>query len=82
MSEAVSGARKLLIVGAHSGDFVWRAAGAIAAETSRGAYLLYMGIGLQPQQWESRRTPHAPPTFENAVNPKFPGCTMHRLQAL
>ncbi|HEU4847788.1 MAG TPA: PIG-L family deacetylase [Rubrobacteraceae bacterium] len=36
MSEAASGGRKLLIVGAHSGDFVWRAAGAIAAATSRG----------------------------------------------
>ncbi len=36
MSEAGSGDRKLLIVGAHSGDFVWRAAGAIAVATSRG----------------------------------------------
>jgi 4-oxalomesaconate hydratase len=36
MSEAGSGGRKLLIVGAHSGDFVWRAAGTIAAATSRG----------------------------------------------
>jgi 4-oxalomesaconate hydratase len=36
MSEAGSVGRKLLIVGAHSGDFVWRAAGAIAAATSRG----------------------------------------------
>src|ERR671920_668572 len=36
MSEAASGGRKVLIVGAHSGDFVWRAAGAIAAATSRG----------------------------------------------
>ena len=36
MSETGSGGRKLLIVGAHSGDFVWRAAGAIAAATSRG----------------------------------------------
>jgi 4-oxalomesaconate hydratase len=36
MSAAGSDGRKLLIVGAHSGDFVWRAAGAIAAATSRG----------------------------------------------
>ncbi|HEY6674170.1 MAG TPA: PIG-L deacetylase family protein [Rubrobacteraceae bacterium] len=36
MSEAGSGGRKLLIVGAHSGDFVWRAAGAISVATSRG----------------------------------------------
>jgi 4-oxalomesaconate hydratase len=36
MSEAGRGGRKLLIVGAHSGDFVWRAAGAIAVATSRG----------------------------------------------
>ena len=36
MSEAGSEGRKLLIVGEHSGDFVWRAAGAIAAATSRG----------------------------------------------
>jgi 4-oxalomesaconate hydratase len=35
MSEAASEGRKLLIVGAHSGDFVWRAAGAIAAATSQ-----------------------------------------------
>ena len=35
MSEAASDGRKLLIVGAHSGDFVWRAAGAMAAATSR-----------------------------------------------
>jgi 4-oxalomesaconate hydratase len=37
MSEAGSGGRKLLTVGAHSGDFVWRAAGTIAGATSRGA---------------------------------------------
>jgi LmbE family N-acetylglucosaminyl deacetylase len=36
MGEAGSGGRKLLIVGAHSGDFVWRAAGAIAAATAGG----------------------------------------------
>jgi 4-oxalomesaconate hydratase len=36
MSDAASGGRKLLIVGTHSGDFVWRAAGAIAAATLRG----------------------------------------------
>src|SRR5688500_14836102 len=36
MGEAGNGGRKLLIVGAHSGDFVWRAAGAIAVATSRG----------------------------------------------
>jgi len=38
MSEAASGGRKLLIVGAHSGVFVWRAAGAIAPATSRGEH--------------------------------------------
>jgi hypothetical protein len=32
---------------------------------------------------EPPNTPrHAPPTFENAVNPKFPECTIHRLQAM
>jgi LmbE family N-acetylglucosaminyl deacetylase len=36
MGEAGSGGRKLLIVGAHSGDFVWRAAGAIAVATAGG----------------------------------------------
>jgi 4-oxalomesaconate hydratase len=35
MREAGSEGRKLLIVGAHSGDFVWRAAGAITAATSQ-----------------------------------------------
>jgi hypothetical protein len=34
MGEARSGGRKLLIVGAHSGDFVWRAASAIAVATA------------------------------------------------
>jgi LmbE family N-acetylglucosaminyl deacetylase len=37
MGEAGSGGRKLLIVGAHSGDFVWRAAGAIAVWRPPGA---------------------------------------------
>ncbi len=38
MSETRDGniARRLLVVGAHSGDFVWRSAGAIAAATSGG----------------------------------------------
>jgi LmbE family N-acetylglucosaminyl deacetylase len=38
MSETRDGnvARRLLVVGAHSGDFVWRSAGAVAAATSGG----------------------------------------------
>jgi 4-oxalomesaconate hydratase len=48
MSEAVSGGRKLLIVGAHSGDFVWRAAGAIAAATSRGGEAWVVALSFNP----------------------------------
>ena len=36
MGEAGGARRRLLVVGAHAGDFVWRAAGAIAVATSRG----------------------------------------------
>jgi LmbE family N-acetylglucosaminyl deacetylase len=47
MGEAGSGGGKLLIVGAHSGDFVWRAAGAIAIVTSRGgeAWVVALSYG-------------------------------------
>jgi 4-oxalomesaconate hydratase len=33
---SASDSRKLLVVSAHSADFVWRAAGAIATATARG----------------------------------------------
>ena len=37
-------ARKLLVVGAHSADFVWRAAGAIAVTTSNGGEALVVAL--------------------------------------
>lgn len=37
MSERPAGSKSILVVGAHAADFVWRAAGAIAVATSRGA---------------------------------------------
>lgn len=36
--------RKMLVVGAHSADFIWRAAGAIAVATSRGNEVLVMAL--------------------------------------
>ena len=37
-------ARKMLVVGAHSADFVWRAAGAVAKHTSRGGQALVVAL--------------------------------------
>ena len=59
MSEAGSDGRKLLIVGAHSGDFVWRAAGAVAAAPSPGGAvgvvaLSYGERGGVGELWEER----------------------------
>src|SRR5258708_7071673 len=39
-----SGTRTLLVVGAHSADFVWRAAGAIAVLTSAGGKALVVAL--------------------------------------
>ncbi|MFG1706536.1 PIG-L deacetylase family protein [Nonomuraea sp. M3C6] len=36
--------RRMLVVGAHSADFVWRAAGAIARHTSRGGEALVVAL--------------------------------------
>ncbi|NIJ14539.1 4-oxalomesaconate hydratase [Saccharomonospora amisosensis] len=36
--------RRLLVVGAHSADFVWRAAGAVAAHTSAGGEALVVAL--------------------------------------
>lgn len=36
--------RKMLVVGAHSADFVWRAAGAIAVASSRGDEVLVLAL--------------------------------------
>jgi 4-oxalomesaconate hydratase len=53
MSEVGSGSRKLLIVGAHSADLVWRAAGAITAATSRGveARVVALSYGESGDLW-------------------------------
>ncbi|UJW31621.1 PIG-L family deacetylase [Saccharothrix sp. AJ9571] len=37
-------ARRLLVVGAHSADFVWRAAGAVAAHTAAGGEALVVAL--------------------------------------
>lgn len=37
-------ARKLLVVGAHSADFVWRAAGSIASVTAKGGEALVLAL--------------------------------------
>ncbi|MGH3316254.1 MAG: PIG-L deacetylase family protein [Nocardioidaceae bacterium] len=36
--------RRLLVVGAHSADFVWRSAGAIAAHTARGGEAIVVAL--------------------------------------
>jgi 4-oxalomesaconate hydratase len=47
-------ARRLLVIGAHSADFVWRAGGAIAVTTSRGgsAHVLALSYGERGESGE------------------------------
>ena len=51
--------RRLLVVGAHSADFVWRAGGAIAVTTSEGgtAQVLALSYGEQGESGEHGRSP-------------------------
>jgi 4-oxalomesaconate hydratase len=51
--------KKILVVGAHSGDFVWRAAGAIATITSQGgeAAVLAFSYGERGESGELWRQP-------------------------
>ncbi|QPP09629.1 PIG-L family deacetylase [Streptomyces bathyalis] len=44
MSEQPSSERRLLVVGAHSADFVWRSAGAVAAHTAAGGEALVVAL--------------------------------------
>jgi 4-oxalomesaconate hydratase len=51
--------RKLLVVGAHSADFVWRAGGAVAVATSRGgeARVLALSYGERGESGELWKEP-------------------------
>jgi 4-oxalomesaconate hydratase len=51
--------RKLLVIGAHSADFVWRAGGAIAVATSGGgtAHVLALSYGEQGESGELWKEP-------------------------
>jgi 4-oxalomesaconate hydratase len=51
--------RRLLVVGAHSADFVWRAGGAIAVTTSAGgtAHVLALSYGEQGESGELWKEP-------------------------
>jgi len=53
------GARTLLVVSAHSADFVWRAAGAIATVTARGgsAHVVALSYGEQGESGELWKEP-------------------------
>lgn len=57
--------RKLLVVGAHSADFVWRAAGTIAVTTSRGgmATVVALSYGERGESGELWKEPNQ--TIEN-----------------
>jgi 4-oxalomesaconate hydratase len=58
---AISGGvgRKLLVIGAHSADFVWRAAGAIAVTTRNGgsARVVALSYGERGESGELWKTP-------------------------
>ncbi len=51
--------RKLLVIGAHSADFVWRAAGAIAVATTNGgsAHVVALSYGEHGESGELWKTP-------------------------
>jgi 4-oxalomesaconate hydratase len=60
--------RRMLVIGAHSADFVWRAGGAIAVATSTGGTarviaLSYGERGESGELWKDH--PHPPQTIEN-----------------
>jgi 4-oxalomesaconate hydratase len=62
-------ARKLMVIGAHSADFVWRAGGAIAATTTSGGTaavlcLSYGERGESGELWKDQDPAH-PQTVEN-----------------
>lgn len=51
--------RRLLVIGAHSGDFVWRAGGAVAVATSTGgsAHVLALSYGERGESGELWKVP-------------------------
>ncbi|MDG4828474.1 PIG-L family deacetylase [Solwaraspora sp. WMMD1047] len=57
--------RRMLVVGAHSADFVWRAAGAVAAHTAAGgeALVLALSYGERGESGELWKDPNQ--TIEN-----------------
>ncbi|MFD0784069.1 PIG-L deacetylase family protein, partial [Micromonospora azadirachtae] len=58
-------ARRMLVVGAHSADFVWRAAGAVAKHTAAGgeAIVLALSYGERGESGELWKDPNQ--TVEN-----------------
>jgi len=58
-------AKKLMVVGAHSADFVWRAAGAIGVTTSRGgeAFVVALSYGERGESGNLWKEPNQ--TIEN-----------------
>jgi 4-oxalomesaconate hydratase len=54
--------KKILVVGAHSGDFVWRAAGTIAVTTSQGgtATVITLSYGERGESGELWKQPGQP----------------------
>jgi 4-oxalomesaconate hydratase len=60
-----AGARRMLVIGAHSADFVWRAGGAIAVTTSRGgtARVIALSYGEKGESGELWKEPAQ--TIEN-----------------
>ena len=63
--------RKLLVIGAHSADFVWRAAGTIALLTSQGASatVLALSNGERGESGELWKAPNQ--TVENVLGIRY-----------
>src|SRR5262245_19943495 len=59
MSKPTPGARRMLVIGAHSADFVWRAAGAIAVTTANGgsARVVALSYGERGESGELWKEP-------------------------
>ena len=51
----MSASRRLLVVGAHSADFVWRSAGAVAAHTATGGEALVIALSYLGTMWARRQ---------------------------
>ena len=60
--------RKLIVVGAHSADFVWRAAGSIATFTSQGGEALVISLSYGERGESGALWKEAGQTVENVKN--------------